>query len=134
VQDLSDVYLALVTAAMQPGGGKATWNDKGYYYTESGEFFWGDIGREIAKAAKKHGYIESDEVDRLSPDEVDKVMPNLQNGVGMNSRARAVRARKLLGWSPKQKSLVDVLPDIVDLEAKGLGIAKGHAAKAAGEA
>ena len=33
VQDLSNVYLALVTAALS-GGGKATWNDEGYYFAE----------------------------------------------------------------------------------------------------
>jgi hypothetical protein len=52
----------------------------------------------------------------------------------MNSRARAIRANKLLGWTPKQKKLFDVIPEIVKDEAKELGLIKGHAEKAAGTA
>jgi hypothetical protein len=45
-----------------------------------------------------------------------------------------VRASELLGWKPTQKSLKDLLPEIVENEAKKLDIIKGHAVKAAGDA
>jgi len=39
----------------------------------------------------------------------------------MNSRARAIVAKKLFGWNPTQKSMFDLPPDIVGREARGLG-------------
>jgi nucleoside-diphosphate-sugar epimerase len=133
VQDLSDVYLALVTAALTPDGGKATWNKEGYYFTESGTFTWGDVGRNIAKIAHDHQLINSADVDT-----VDKEGANQLRGFGSylwgtNSRCKAIRAQKLLGWTPKGKSMMDLLPEIVEDEAKLLGMVKGHAALAAGE-
>jgi hypothetical protein len=130
VQDLSNIFLGLVTAAMQPGGGKATWNDEGYYFAETGSFQWGDISRKIAKIAKDKELIDTAEIDSLPVEEVNKLMKAGGYLIGTNSRATAVRAKELLGWSPKQKSLEDMLPDIVEEEAKGLGLIKGHAEKA----
>ncbi|KAJ6108438.1 hypothetical protein N7523_009761 [Penicillium sp. IBT 18751x] len=62
VQDLSNVYLALGEAAAA-GGGKATWNDEGYYLAENGSFVWGDIEREVAKQAFTQKFIPSPDVD-----------------------------------------------------------------------
>lgn len=134
VQDLSAVYVALVEAALSQGGGKATWNDEGYYFAENGEFVWGDVARAVAKAAKDKGFITSADVESISIEEADKLTEAGSYLCGMNSRCRAVRARKLLGWQPKQKKLFDTIPDIVDGEARLLGVMMGHAAKAAGEA
>jgi hypothetical protein len=44
----------------------------------------------------------------------------------------ARRGRKYLGWKPKGRSLVDEIPDIVDSEARDLGLKPGYAEKAAG--
>lgn len=129
VQDLSDVFLGLVTAALQPGGGKATWNAEGYYFAESGEIVWGEISRKVAQIAKDKKLIETAEVDSVPGDEANKLMRGARFLIGTNSRCKAVRARELLGWAPKQKSLVEMLPEIVEQEAKGLGLIKGHAEK-----
>lgn len=133
VQDLSDVYLSLVTAAMEAGGGKATWNAEGYYFTENGDFVWGDVGRTIAKIAKDKGLINTAEVEPISTEEADRLTPSGSYLWGMNSRARAIRANKLFGWVPKQKNMFDLLPEIIDGEARELGLVKGHAEKAASE-
>jgi hypothetical protein len=133
VQDLSDVFLALVTAALTPEGGKATWNKEGYYFAESGAFTWGDIGRNIAKIAHDHQLINSADVDTIDKEEADKLRGSGSYLWGTNSRCKAVRARKLFGWTPKGRSMMDSLPDIVEDEAKLLGMVKGHAALAAGE-
>ncbi|KAF2819197.1 NAD(P)-binding protein [Ophiobolus disseminans] len=133
VQDLSEIYLALVTAALSPDGGKATWDDKGYYFTESGAFSWGEIGQKIAKVALDKKLINSAEVDHLSKDEADKLLPWGSYLWGTNSRCKASRANKLFGWTPKQTSLVDLLPEIVEEEARKLKLKLGHAAYAAGE-
>lgn len=131
VHDLSDVFVSLVEAAAS-GGGKATWGNEGYYFTEHGEHIWGNIARLVAMAAHKQGFISSAEV---------KVLPNEELGEmckagtllwGANSRCRALRARKLLGWSPKGKSLEDDIPETVKYEADIRGFIKHHKDKVAG--
>ncbi|KAF1971790.1 NAD(P)-binding protein [Bimuria novae-zelandiae CBS 107.79] len=129
VQDLSNVYLGLVTAALQPGGGKATWNEQGYYFAENGEFVWGDISSKVAKIAKDKKLIETAEIDSLPVEEANKLVKAAGFLLGTNSRCKAVRARELLGWVPKGKSLQELLPEIVQDEAKALGLIKGHAEK-----
>lgn len=131
VQDLSNIYLALVTAALTPGGGKATWNDQGYYFAENGEFTWGDMGRAIAKVAYENKYINSPEVDTVTKEEANGFRSFGSFLWGTNSRCKAIRARKLLDWEPKQKSAFDLLPDILEKEAVAQGRAKTHAQEAA---
>lgn len=132
VQDLSNVFLALVTAALSPNGGNATWNYEGYYFAESGDIVWGEVARAIAKIAHEKKLIDTAEIDHVSPSEADKLTLAGSYLWGMNSRCKAIRANKLFGWTPKQKSLFDLLPEIVEGEAKELGVIKGHAEKAAG--
>jgi hypothetical protein len=133
VQDISELFLALVASAMTPDGGKATWNKKGYYFTESGAFTWGDLGRNIAKVALDQKLINTAEVDTVNKDEANKIWGGASFLWGTNSRCKAVRANKLFGWTPKQKSIADLLPEIVEDEAKKLGLVKSHAQLAAGE-
>lgn len=130
VQDLSEVYLALVTAALDAGG-KATWNDKGYYYVENGEFVWGDISRKVAQVAFEKKFINTGEVDTVTKEEADKLASYGGYLWGTNSRCRAIRANKLFGWTPKQKSMVDLIPVIMEDEAKELGLQKTYAEEAA---
>ncbi len=131
VYDLSDCFLKLVEdAAMRAG--KATWGNEGYYFTENGEHVWGDISKGVASAAHKQGFLESDEVVTVTAEEADKLTPYGSMVWGANSRCKAIRARKLLGWSPKERSLMDELPDVVASEARRLGLVEGHAAKVAG--
>lgn len=131
IHDLSECYLMLVEdAAMR--GGKATWGDKGYYFIENGEHVWGQVSKAIASAARKQGFIPSDNVVSVSAEEMDKLIPYGSILFGANSRCKAIRARKLLGWSPKQRSLEDEVPDVVASEARRMGLVEGHAAKVSG--
>lgn len=122
VQDLSDVYLALGEAAAQ-GGGKATWGDEGYYFAENGSFVWGDIQRAVAKAAFEKKLISSPDVEPIPDAKVTELNKFGLYAWGSNSRGHAIRARKLFGWSPKKQSLLDLVPHIVDIEAKDMGLA-----------
>ncbi|KAF2714964.1 NAD(P)-binding protein [Pleomassaria siparia CBS 279.74] len=132
VQDLSNVFVALVNAALEDGG-KATWNDEGYYFAENGDILWGEVATTITKIAYEKKLINSPNVDNVSPEKADEMQKSGSYLWGMNSRCRAIRARKLLTWEPKQKSVLQSLPEIVDGEARGLGRTKGHAAQASGE-
>ena len=133
VYDLSDCYVKLVEAAVE-GGGRATWGNEGYYFAENGEHIWGHISKAVAKAAHKQGLLSSDEVVSISEKEADDLAWWGSALWGANSRFHAIRARKLLGWSPKKgpKDLDDDISDVVSTEAKSLGLVPGHAAKVAG--
>ncbi|KAL2786605.1 hypothetical protein BJX66DRAFT_312461 [Aspergillus keveii] len=122
VQDLSDLFFRLGEAAAA-GGGDATWNDKGYYLAENGPFVWGDIQRVVAKTAYEKRLIPSPEVESISDAQVTELNEFGLYAWGSSSRGTSYRAKRLLGWSPKQPSLLDHIPSIVDIEAKELGLA-----------
>ncbi|PYI15897.1 nucleoside-diphosphate-sugar epimerase [Aspergillus violaceofuscus CBS 115571] len=121
VQDLSDLYRLLGDAAAA-GGGDATWNDRGYYLAENGTFVWGDISREVAKVAYEKKLISSPDVESISDDQVKELNQFGLYAWGSNSRGHSYRGRKLLGWSPHRPSLKELIPEIVDIEAKALGL------------
>lgn len=131
VHDLSELYLKLVEAVLR--GGQATWDEDGYYFSENGEYVWGEMAKKIAKEAKKQGFIESDEIEHLSKEDADKLASHGSAKWGMNSRCRAIRGRNLFGWKPVAPSPEDELPGLIQIEATKLGLVKGHAAKAAGD-
>ena len=121
IYDLSRLYLLLLEAAVT-GGGEASWNSKGYYLVESGEHRWNELAQEITNEAHKQGFIKSDEANILEGEERNKL-----NAIGValwnvKSRAKAIRATKLLGWKPSERSLMDEVPDIVGSEAERTGI------------
>ena len=132
IQDLSSLYLALVTESLQPGGGKATWNSQGYYFAENGPIVWGEISKKIAKIAADKKFIPNAEVDSLPPGDANELVRGAAFLLGTNARCKAIRGNKLLGWTPKEKCLTDLLPDIVEEEAKALGMIKGHAERVSG--
>jgi nucleoside-diphosphate-sugar epimerase len=117
INDLSDLWVRLGEEAAN-GSGKATWGKEGYYLAENGMFAWGDIQKAVAKAAFEKGYIPSAEMDVLDEKRSKEVLALAPYLWGTNSRGRAVRARKLFGWSPHRPTAMDLVPAIVDLEAK----------------
>ncbi|KAJ6002293.1 hypothetical protein N7499_001843 [Penicillium canescens] len=121
VQDLSDVYLALGEAASE-GGGKATWNDEGYYLAENGSFVWGDIQRAVAQSAFEKKLISSPDVESLDAAQTTEVFVAGKYAWGSNSRGISLRARKLFGWNPQKPKLIELIPEIVENEAKALGL------------
>ncbi|CAI6333471.1 unnamed protein product [Periconia digitata] len=134
VQDLSDVFLRLVTSALQAGGGKATWNETGYYFTETGDVVWGEISNAIAKAAVERNLIANTELDSLTGDEANEILPPYGAYIwGTNSKAKGIRASRLLNWKPEKEGLFDTIDDAVIIEARALGLAKSHQEVAAGQ-
>jgi hypothetical protein len=121
VQDLSNVYLALGEAA-SVGGGKATWNNEGYYLAENGSFVWGDIERAVAQSAFDKKLIASPDVESLDGAQTTEVLPVGIYAWGSNSRGNSIRAHKLFGWTPRKPKLIDLIPEIVEGEAKALGL------------
>ena len=128
VQDLSDLYLLLGEAAVE-GVGKATWDKEGYYFAENGSFVCGDVFKELTRIAYQKGLIPFDEVENLPRAEYNKFFPYGHLSWATNSRGEALRGKKLLGWKPYRPGLEKELPNIVDGEAKALGLVEGQAAK-----
>jgi nucleoside-diphosphate-sugar epimerase len=121
VQDLSDIFLAIGESAVNKDG-KATWGAEGYYFAENGQFEWGDIQRRVAEAGFQKKLLPSAELEVVDGAQADSILSFGSYMWGTNSRGHAIRGRKLFGWTPSRPSLTDLVPDIVDLEAKSLGL------------
>lgn len=117
VHDLSDLYLRLTMAAAE-GGDKADWGPEAYYFAENGEMGWGAMARSVAKTLHEAGALSTAEVDVLSVEEATEVHPFIGKVAGLNSRSRATRARKVLGWQPKVEDFETVLRETVEEELK----------------
>jgi nucleoside-diphosphate-sugar epimerase len=93
VEDLADCYrLALERA---PAGA--------YYYAENGENTLRELCQAIARAQGFDGRTQSLSIDEAYA-EFGQAATDLS--FGSNSRVRAVRARRELGWAPSRASLV----------------------------
>lgn len=139
VHDLSDLYLKLVENAAA-GGSLAEWPNKpqlwgeeGYFFCENGEYVSGEASQWVATEAKKQGLINTDEVKSVSADEAQELTKFGHALWGGNSRSRARRAREVLKWQPSGVSLKDTIKDVVEVEARNLGLKPGHAKVAAGD-
>ncbi|KAI9930753.1 hypothetical protein MW887_011510 [Aspergillus wentii] len=119
VQDLGNIYLRLAEAAVNniPVG----WNEEGYYLAENGYYVVREILQLAAKIMYDKGLLDSEDVEHLSADEADKLMPYARIVLGVCSRGVAVRARKLLDWKPCMPSFEDEMGESIDIEAVDIG-------------
>lgn len=127
------MFILLVEAAVNKNLSTDLWGKYGYFFTENGSHVWGDVAHKMAKVANEKGYIPSPEIQVLSKQEADEIAGFQVVSHGLNSKGKARRARKFLGWVPKER-LDDEISTIIDSEARLLGITVGHAKKAAGRA
>ncbi|UPL01893.1 hypothetical protein LCI18_012827 [Fusarium solani-melongenae] len=126
VHDLSRVFGLLVEAALDPSrkNDAEVWGANGYFLTENGEHTWGDLSAEIGQEAHKQGFLKvAPELRDWSINEAVKSSAGFEAASwGMNSRGKAKRARKFLGWKPQERSLSEEVPDIVRSEATKAGL------------
>lgn len=127
VHDLSMVFDLLVEAALDASrrNDAEIWGPHGYFFTENGEHTWGDLSLEIGKEAHKQGFIKggAPELRAWSIDEAVNSSAGFEAASwGMNSRGKAERARKFLGWKPQERSLSEDIADIVRSEAVRAGL------------
>jgi nucleoside-diphosphate-sugar epimerase len=121
VADLSEVFRLLVNKAISKDTDPEIWGPKGYMFTENGEHTWTELSKVVANAALKKGYISEPKEYSLSKDEALEQAGFEAVSWGLNSRGKAERARKVLGWRPNQPSLEEEVPKIVDEERERLG-------------
>ncbi|KAH8689402.1 putative nucleoside-diphosphate-sugar epimerase [Talaromyces proteolyticus] len=123
VHDLVDLFLSLGQAAtgIAPGGSNApSWGAKGYYFTENGSIQGLRMSSLVAEIAYDMGLIPSTELDYLTDDQALRLHPKALYSWGTNQRFVALRARRLLGWSPYRPSLEEAFSQIVASEAAKL--------------
>jgi hypothetical protein len=82
------------------------------------------LAKSIGEQASKEGFLkEKPEVKSLSFDEAVNSPAGFEAASwGLNSRGRALRGRKVLGWEPKEQSIEDEVPNILRAEASRLGL------------
>ncbi|KAI6784576.1 uncharacterized protein J7T54_006621 [Emericellopsis cladophorae] len=125
VQDLSTVMNLLVKAALDPSrkDDAQIWGPEGYFLTEIGEHTWGPLSEAIGKEVQKQGLSNKGQLgtEGMSYDEAVKSPAGFEAASwGMNSRATAIRAKKVLGWQPKEHGIYEAIPEIVQSEASRL--------------
>lgn len=104
------VYLRLVEAAAKGGEG-AQWGKEGYYFCSSQEATQCDMAAAAGKILKQHSVLQSAEPKQCSLEEVDGMLSNYGlKGIALymyaaNSRTKADRAAKVLGYQPSAPSI-----------------------------
>lgn len=120
IHDLGNLFVLLTEAAVAGRHDDGLWGADGYYLVENGEHVWGDVSRSIAEIAAKEGYIPAPTVETVDIETCEKFAGYQALSWGMNSRGKARRAARLLGWKPVAPSLEEELPGIVKLEYNDL--------------
>ena len=110
----------LVEKAIEKDTSPELWGEKGYILAENGEHVWSDLARKIGSEATKLGYISDPKESALAKDEAIKQAGFEAVSWGLNSRGKAERAKKFLGWKPTQRSIEEEVPDIIKQEHERL--------------
>ncbi|KAL4876735.1 NAD(P)-binding protein [Aspergillus karnatakaensis] len=120
ITDVSDIFVKLVEKAVA-GDTEGLWNQDGIYFTGSSPLSFGKISEKVAEEAKRLGLIELTAVKQLSHEEADKLSGHAAVLWGTNAQQNSQRARQLLQWEPKGKTLEDEIAETVRVEAVRLG-------------
>ncbi|PYI08749.1 nucleoside-diphosphate-sugar epimerase, partial [Aspergillus sclerotiicarbonarius CBS 121057] len=120
VHDLSDLYVLLAEAAVQGRDDPELWGERAYYLTENGEHVWGELAKATAQTAVELGLIPEAKAEEINLEDAKKYAGYESLSWGMNSRGRARRGTKVLGWTPLKPSLEATLPEILEDEVARL--------------
>ncbi|KAA8567039.1 hypothetical protein EYC84_010123 [Monilinia fructicola] len=119
IGDLMRVYRGLIEKAVEGGGG-ADWGREGYYFASTQEASHKDIAVATGKILAKHGVLKSADTVSISTENLDEVdamlsdwgIPKLGRYLfSSNSRTRADRAKKVLGYEGQEKVIWECLEE-----------------------
>lgn len=116
VNDLADLYVLLVEAAVAGNTDSELWGGKGYIFADGGEHIWGDLSRTVGQKAVELGYLKSPEEKSLGKDAAIEQAGFEAVSWGWNSRSKGERASKVLGWKPTRPSIFEEVPEILKTE------------------
>ncbi|KAI9839555.1 MAG: hypothetical protein M1819_002181 [Sarea resinae] len=114
MEDLMSVFTRLVEEAVK-GGGRADWGvDGGYYFAATQEHSQRTIAEHAGRILHAHGLLPSPTPVQLPIEQIGAMMAQIGPQVGLyqfasNSRSRADRAPKVLGYKPSHPGFLDVL-------------------------
>ncbi|KAK5116776.1 hypothetical protein LTR62_007450 [Meristemomyces frigidus] len=124
VSDLARLFTLLVEAAAEPEKRSTdageVWGGNVYYFAENGEHVWTELAERIGDACTRLEYTGKLEKRALGKDEALEQAGFEAVSWGWNSRGKAERARKVLGWSPSGSSIEDEVPNMVREEHERL--------------
>lgn len=114
VADLANLFVLLTEAAVNGNTDSQLWNDKGYYLVENGEHLWSDLARLMGKRAFELGLVSKELQEKsLGKDKAIDQAGFEAVSWGFNSRGKAQRAGKLLGWKATHPSIEDCVDEIL---------------------
>jgi nucleoside-diphosphate-sugar epimerase len=122
VNDLAGIYVRLFADAIKGAGSYDAqfWGPQAYYFANGEEFTFAAYMEALVKILKGKGVVSTDEIKEIGikSDAEELKLVNktaLIHGYGANVRCRSERAETLLGWEPKERSVKETLPEVVDL-------------------
>ncbi|KAK0385493.1 hypothetical protein NLU13_6673 [Sarocladium strictum] len=122
IQDLGQLFVLLVKAALSDQATEGLWGLNGIYLTGTGELPFGDISSRVASFAAEQGWIANRDVDEVLGDEANNLLPHSTVLYGTNARSKARRAIERLGWRPQHVNGLEAeIPRAVTEEARALG-------------
>ncbi|KAJ0287566.1 hypothetical protein Brms1b_002463 [Colletotrichum noveboracense] len=124
VHDLSAFFMTLADATQDAGknADPEVFGPRAYYFVESGNHVWSEVARWIAEEAYKQGYLPAPLTKEATMKEALQSEGVSNNSWGLNSKSKAERARKYLGWEGRDKSLEEEIPATLSWEAKLLDL------------
>lgn len=121
VSDLAELFVLLTDAALRNNTDAQLWNENGYYLVENGEHIWSDLARLMGKKAFELKLIEKDPEEKsLNKDKAIEQAGFEAVSWGFNSRGKAERAKKVVGWQPHFPSIEDTVEEILKDEKSRL--------------
>jgi nucleoside-diphosphate-sugar epimerase len=118
IEDLSDLYRLLTERAIAQDKSDDLWGPHGYMFAGNGEHLWTDLAKTMAHEAEQQGSIKNPKSSSLSKDAALEQAGFEAVSWGLNSRAKAERAREFLGWKPHRASLEQTVPEIIQQESR----------------
>jgi hypothetical protein len=121
VSDLAQLFVLLTEAATEKRTEAELWNEKGYYLVENSEHLWSDLARLMGKRAHELGLVDKKlEENSLGKDKAVEAAGFEAVSWGFNSRGKAERAKKVVGWEPQGKGIENYVDEILKDEKSRL--------------
>lgn len=126
IDDLGDLYVKLVDATQDPSknSNPEIFGRHGYFFASNGTHLFSKLAEKIAEEVKKQGYKAEVPTKSVSLEEVPQLkgFAPVTYSFGRNSKGVPQRAKKYLGWEPKGVPVEDTIPELVQNQAKALGL------------
>lgn len=121
IQDLTKLNLLLAEAAVNGGGGTATWNKTGMYLAENGTHVSREMLRLASQVLHRKGVVSSAEPEFLTLEQGKDIDQWIKIMIGADSQGVGQRARKLLNWQPTMQPFEQEIEHDIEREIKNLG-------------